>query len=109
MQNGFYSPKKPAEEAKFIYSKFRTDTLLKKYASQMSFDAPQGFWKNEKYTLINLSANLTKLKAQKIRIYGLYGKEDGFYSSQQVLALQNLIGTENLKYFENCSHNVFAD
>jgi len=109
MQNGFYSPKKPVDEAKSIYSKFRTDTLLTKYASQMTYEAPQGFWKNEKYTTINLTANLTKLKAEKIEIYGLYGKEDGLYSSQQVLALQNLIGSDNLKYFDNCAHNVFID
>ncbi len=109
MQNGFYSPKNPTNEAKSIYSMFRTDTLLVKYASQMTYKAPQGFWQNEKYTTINLTANLTKLKAEKIKVYGLYGKEDGLYSSQQVLVLQNLIGMDNLQYLDNCSHNVFVD
>jgi len=52
---------------------------------------------------------LKKFKAKKMRIFGLYGKEDGLYASQQVLDLQNTIGVDNLKYFDNCSHNVFID
>jgi proline iminopeptidase len=109
MRNGFYSPKNPAEEAKIIYSKFKTDTLLTKYASQMTYQAPQGFWKNEKYTTINLTTNLKKLKATGIKIYGLYGKDDGLYSTNQVKDLQNLLGENNVKYIDNCSHNVFID
>lgn len=109
MQNGFYSPKNPTEEAKIIYSKFKTDTLLTKYTSQMTYQAPQGFWKNEKYTTINLTKNLQTLQKQKIKIYGLYGKDDGLYSNQQVTDLQNLIGSNNLKYFDNCSHSIFID
>ena len=109
MQNGFYAPKNPTAEAKNIYSKFKTDTLLTKYASKMTVKAPKGFWKNEKYTTIDLTRNLQALQKQKIKIYGLYGKEDGLYSYEQVINLQNLIGTSNLKYFDNCSHNVFID
>lgn len=109
MQNGFYTPKNPSAEAKNIYSKFRSDTLLTKYASQMSYEAPQGFWQNEKYTTTDLKKNLQSLQKQKINIYGLYGKDDGLYSALQVTDLQNLIGSSNLKYFDNCSHNVFID
>ena len=109
MQNGFYTPINPSAEAKNIYTKFKIDTLLTKYASQMSYEAPQGFWKNEKYTTIVLTKNLQSLQKQNIKIYGLYGKDDGLYSAQQVNDLQNLIGSSNIKYFENCSHNVFID
>ncbi len=109
MQNGFYSPKNPTAEAKNIYSKFGTDSILIKNASQMSYEAPQGFWKNEKYTTIDLTKHLQALQRQQIKIYGLYGKDDGLYSVQQVTDLENLIGVSNLKYFDNCSHNVFID
>jgi proline iminopeptidase len=109
LQNGFYTPKNPSEEAKNIYSTFKTDTLLKKYASQMSYEAPKGFWKNEKYTTIDLTKNLQSLQKQNIIIYGLYGKDDGLYSTQQVTDLQSLIGSSNLIYIDNCSHNVFID
>jgi proline iminopeptidase len=109
MQNGFYTPKNPRADAKIIYSKFRTDTLLIKYASQMTYEAPQGFWKNEKYTTINLTKNLQALQKQKIKIFGLYGKDDGLYSAQQVSDLKNQFGSSNFKYLDNCSHNVFID
>lgn len=109
MQNGFYTTKNRSPEAQNIYSKFRTDSLLIKYANQMSFEAPQGFWLNEKYTTIDLTKNLQALQKLNIKIYGLYGKDDGLYSAQQVTDLQKLIGLGNLKYFENCSHNVFID
>jgi proline iminopeptidase len=109
MKNGFYTPKNPTAEAKNIYSKFKTDTLLAKYASKMTYKAPQGFWKNEKYTTIDLSKKIQTLQKNKIQLYGLYGKDDGLYSPQQVIDLQNLIGINNLIYFDNCSHNVFID
>jgi proline iminopeptidase len=62
MQNGFYTTKNPTSEAKSVYSTFRNDTLLKKYGSQMTYQTPQGFWKNEKYTTIDLTNHLDNLK-----------------------------------------------
>ncbi|HAS47145.1 MAG TPA: alpha/beta hydrolase [Microscillaceae bacterium] len=109
MQNGFYTPKKTTQEAKTIYAQFGTNALLKKYARQMSYAAPQGFWKNEQYTTIDLTKVLMKLKAQKLPLYGLYGQDDGLYSKHQVESLATLIGKENLKYYEQCSHSVFID
>ncbi len=109
MQNGFYTPKTPTEEAKTIYSNFKADSLMAKYASKMSYEAPQGFWENERYTTIDLTKNLKALQNQNIPIYGMYGKEDGLYAESQVTELQNLIGSNHLKYFDNCSHNVFMD
>lgn len=109
MQNGFYTAKNPSEEAKIIYSKFKTDTLLLKYSSQMTYEGPQGFWKNEKYTTIDLTSNLKDLVSNNIKVYGLYGKDDGLYSVDQVKDLQNLLGLTNVKYFDNCSHSVFVD
>lgn len=109
MQNGFYSPKNPTDGAKSIYSKFGTDSLLTKYASKMSYEGPQGFWNNEKYTTIDLTKNLQSLQNRQVKIYGLYGQEDGLYAAEQVSDLQTLIGPDNLKYFDKCSHSVFID
>jgi proline iminopeptidase len=75
----------------------------------MSYNAPQGFWKNEKYTTIDLKKNLQLLQKRQIKFFGLYGQEDGLYSALQVSDLQNLVGAHNVKYFEDCSHNVFID
>jgi len=109
MQNGFYKPKNISEEASEIYAQFKTDSLLLQHATQMTYQAPQGFWKNEAYTTIDLTENLKKLKQNGTTIYALYGKDDGLYSENQVMQLQEIIGKENLEYIENCSHSVFID
>jgi proline iminopeptidase len=109
MQNGFYATKNLSAEAKALYARFKTDTLLTRYASQMSFQAPQGFWKNEHYTTIDLTDTIRALQKKNVKVYALFGKDDGLYSAQQVEALQNIIGPRNLDYIDNCSHNVFID
>ncbi len=108
MQNRFYSPKEPTEEAKLIYAAFRADTLLK-YASQLTSRAPQAFWEHEQYTSIDLRPELEKLLAAKVPVYGIYGKDDGLFSVEQVMELQNLIGADRLIYFDQCAHNAFMD
>lgn len=109
MQNGFYTTKNPSPEAISLYQLFNTDEELKKYASKMDYNSPSGFWKNEKYTSLNLSENLKKIKQHHIPVYGIYGKEDGLYDTAQIDTLKTLIGSENIVYLENCSHNVFID
>ena len=108
MKNGFYSPAKPTDEAKSIYAALKNDSL-KKYFSQMTFQGPQGFHKNESYTTIDLTVKIKSIIKNNIPVFGFYGKEDGLYSEQQIATLEKIIGTGNLKYFENCSHNVFTD
>jgi proline iminopeptidase len=109
MQNGFYTPKKITDEAKELYALFRSDSSLKKYAAQMTFEGPKGFWEHEHYTMLNLTEPIKKLVASKMKIFGLYGKEDGLYAPYQIAALADIIGAQNLKYYEDCSHNVFID
>ncbi len=109
MQNGFYSPQKPSKEALQNYALFKSDTLLKKYAAQMNYEAPQGFWKNEKYTTLILSSNLKAVVEKNIKVFGLYGKEDGLYDAQQIKAIQSVLGKDKLLYLDQCSHSVFID
>jgi len=109
MKNGFYTPKIFTEDAKKTYALFKTDTTLIKYATVMTTDATKGFWKNEAYTSINLTEKIKQLLVNKVSIYGMYGKDDGLYSSEQINTLTQIIGTNNLYYLNDCSHNVFID
>ena len=109
MQNGFYTPKAPSEEALAIYTKFKSDTLVKSKDAKMTIEAPKGFWENENYTSIDLTQNLKNVLKHKIEIFGLYGTEDGLYSKEHVKKIKGIISKNNLKYMENCSHNVFID
>lgn len=109
MQNNFYSPKQPTSEAQQLYSLFGTDATLKKYASKMTYEAPRGFWKHEKYTTLDLSSTIENLLKSGVVVKGIYGKDDGLYSAEQVAQLQQLLGSEQLLYWDSCSHNVFID
>lgn len=109
MQNGFYYPKAPTKEALTIYKKFNTDTLLKKYSTQLTYEAPRGFWQNEKYTTLDLNENVKQLIKNNIAVYGLYGMDDGLFSETQIADIENLLGEDSLEYLSNCSHNPFID
>lgn len=109
MLNGFYTVKEPSAEAKAIYKMAAADTLLKKYANQMTVQGPRGFWKNEKYTTLDLTPVIKNLVTKKVKVFGIYGKEDGLYSAQQVGELEALIGKDHVLYLDQSSHNVFAD
>ena len=109
MQNGFYYPKGPTQEAINIYSSFKTDSFLIKYSSKMTYEAPRGFWQNEKYTTLNLNQEIKQLLKNDIPVFGLYGKDDGLFSETQIRNIEKLISEDNLVYLNNCSHNLFID
>jgi proline iminopeptidase len=109
MQNGFYYPKELTKEAANIYSTFKTDSLLIKYSSKMTYEAPRGFWQNEKYTTLDLNENLKQIVKNGTPVFGLYGKDDGLFSETQIRNIENLIGENNLEYLYDCSHNLFID
>lgn len=109
MQNGFYTPKTPSEEALAIYTKLKTNPTFVTDGATMTYEAPKGFWKNENYTSIDLTQNLKSVLENKTRIFGLYGTEDGLYSKEQIMKLKKTIPLSNFKYIDNCSHNVFID
>ncbi len=109
MKNGFYTPKNPTEEAQNLYAQISSSELFK-WAREMTTEAPQGFSDHENYTTLNLKNNIQQLVSSGTRIYGLYGQDDGLYSTEQVNELGRMIGPEkNMVYLENCSHNVFID
>lgn len=109
MQNGFYTPKTPSKEALAIYSKLKTNASFIKDGTTMTMEAPRGFLKNENYTSIDLTLSLKKIIKNNTQIFGLYGKEDGLYSKEQVLKIKNILPLHHFKYMDNCSHNVFID
>lgn len=75
----------------------------------MTYEAPKGFWQNEKYTTLGLKDNLKEIMKNGTPVFGLYGKDDGLFSESQVKNIENLVGVTNLIYLKNCSHNLFID
>ncbi len=109
MQNGFYYPKNPTENARSVYETLGKDSVLTKLAMKMTPEAPAGFQKNENYTCVNLASPIKNIIANGKPVYGLYGNEDGLYSPAQITKLEKMIGKDHVLYMRNCSHNVFID
>ncbi|MBI1193560.1 MAG: alpha/beta fold hydrolase [Bacteroidetes bacterium] len=109
MQAGLYSVAEPTEEAKILYETLANDSILFPHARAMGYAAPQGFWKNETYTTLNLWPLLGSRLADGLRVYGIYGKEDGLYSRAQIRRLEQHLGETNLVNLDHCSHNPFVD
>jgi proline iminopeptidase len=47
--------------------------------------------------------------ANQVKVYGIYGQEDGLFSPEQVKTLEAIIGAKNVYYVPEASHNVFID
>jgi proline iminopeptidase len=107
--NRLNSLSNPTDEARKIYEKFRNDSVNIKFVYQYSYEAPQGFLNNEKYSSINIADNLKKIIAAKKKVFAFYGKEDGTISSSEIGKLKTIIGAANVNYMDACSYNVFID
>ncbi len=108
MKNGFYATKNSSVESKKIRAKFVNDSLFH-YSLQMTPSPAAGFWKNEKYTTMDITSNIQNLISKKVKIYGIYGVDDGLYSKEQVIQTAAILGENNLQYLPDCSHSVFID
>jgi proline iminopeptidase len=71
-------------------------------------NAPTLFYKNETLRNIDTKLELKRLKKQ-IEIYAIYGKQDKIFSKQQMNEIKELVGEQNFKLIDNCSHYLFAD
>ncbi len=109
MSNGFYQTKNPNERGVRIYSAFKTDTELKEYGTKMDYLATQMFWQNEQFTTISIKGKIKELLKNNMKIYAIYGKEDGLYSEQSIKELETILKKNHLQYLDDCSHNIFID
>jgi proline iminopeptidase len=104
---GFYKPKNSTQESKIINDTLKKSTSIS-YLSNMTREPVSGFYQNEHYTTLNLSADLTDLK-KKLKVFGIYGQEDGLFDDIHLTLLKSTIGAENFTLVAESSHNVFID
>lgn len=108
-KNGFFNTSNPTSQAKNLYASLKTDTLITKLPADTTNKASIGFWKNEKYSALTIIPYLKKLQAKNIKIFALYGKDDGLYSNEQITVLKRITGNNHFNYLENCSHYLYVD
>lgn len=72
-------------------------------------NAPILFYKNESRNNIDTKSILKKIKKQNVKLYAIYGKQDGIFSSKQLNDMRNIVSNKNFKLIDNCSHYPFVD
>lgn len=104
---GLYFTKNQTNEAKDIYN-----NLLKSKESFLltdsSFEPVKGFYDNEHYTSLDLTKDLTNL-TKKIKVFAIYGEEDGLFEKNQLNDIKNIVGDKNFILIKGASHNIFID
>jgi proline iminopeptidase len=108
MQNGFYKARHPAEAAKGLYAVIKADTVHQPSQS-LSVQAAMGFCSKEHFASIDIRSCLRDLVNGGMRVFGVYGKDDGLYPPDIADELTSIVGPGHVVYYDNCSHNVFID
>lgn len=108
-RNGFFNTPNPNQKAKELYASLKTDTLITKLPVDTANKASIGFWKNERYSSLSILPYLKKLKAKNIKIFALYGKDDGMYSNEQIETIKKLTGANHFGYLADCAHYLYVD
>lgn len=106
-ENGFFKMPNPTAESKKLYSDYEAGEFYK--TNIRNKNAPLLFYQNEKQNNIDTRAILKKIKSAGVPIYGIYGKDDGIFSSAQINSLKAITGENHFDFLNNCSHYLFVD
>jgi len=106
-ENGFFKMPNPTAESKKLYANYEAGEFYK--TNIRNKNAPLVFYQNEKQNNIDTRPILKKIKSAGVPIYGIYGKDDGIFSSAQINSLKAITGENHFAFLDNCSHYLFVD
>ncbi len=106
-ENGFFKMPNPTAASKKLYADYEAGEFYK--TNIRNKNAPLLFYQNEKQNNIDSRPFLKKIKAAGVPIYGIYGKDDGIFSSAQINSLKTITGENHFAFLDNCSHYLFVD
>ena len=106
-ENGFFKMPNPTTASTKLYAAYEGGKFYK--SNIRNQNAPLLFYQNEKQNNIDTRSILKKIKASGVPIFGIYGKQDGIFSSAQIKSLKNLVGKNHFTLLNNCSHYLFVD
>ncbi|UPZ16373.1 alpha/beta fold hydrolase [Flavobacterium humidisoli] len=106
-ENGFFKMPNPTAESKKLYADYEAGEFYK--TNIRNKNAPLVFYQNEKQNNIDTRPILKKIKTADVPIYGIYGKQDGIFSSAQINSLKAITGENHFAFIDNCSHYLFVD
>ena len=106
-ENNFFKMPNPTAESKKLYADYEAGEFYK--TNIRNKNAPLLFYQNEKQNNIDTRTILKKIKTADVPIYGIYGKQDGIFSSAQIKSLKAITGEKHFAFLDNCSHYLFVD
>lgn len=106
-ENGFFKMPNPTAASKKLYADYEAGEFYK--TNIRNKNAPLIFYQNEKQNNIDSRPFLKKIKTAGVPIYGIYGKDDGIFSSAQINSIKAITGEKHFAFLDNCSHYLFVD
>lgn len=91
-----------------LWDSVRKDHTYKIYSASNDEQASIGFFKNEKYTSINIKNEL-KTISNKTQFYAIYGKNDMLYPSSLIHDLKNILPSKNVFNIKKSAHYIYID
>lgn len=107
MASGQYSTNEITPSTQRIYTSLAGDQDAQ-LLQNMTQPPVSGFYKSAHYTTLNLINRLSILK-KKVKVYGIFGDEDGLFDPVQLNAIDDAIGKDNFMIIKGASHSVFID
>lgn len=91
-----------------LWDDVRKDEVYKTYSAMNDEQSSIGFFKNEKYTSINIKDELKKIS--KIdQFYAIYGNNDMLYPSSLIQDLKNILPSKNVFNIKKSAHYIYID
>lgn len=103
----FFDMPNPTPESKMLRREYESGDFYKNNIRNP--DSPIKFYRNEPLNNLDNTAVLKEIKRKGIPIFAVYGKNDGIFSEKQLTHLKAIVGKENFKTIDNCSHYLFVD
>lgn len=107
MASGQYSTNEITPSTQRIYTSLAGDQDAQ-LLQNMTQPPVSGFYKSAHYTTLNLINRLSTLK-KKVKVYGIFGDEDGLFDPVQLNAIDDAIGKDDFMIIKGASHSVFID
>ncbi|WP_316778262.1 alpha/beta hydrolase [Pedobacter antarcticus] len=104
---GYFKMPEPTEESKRVNKEYETGEFSK--SNIRNNQAPILFYKNESSVNIDTKPILRSLPRKGVKLFAVYGANDGIFSSRQISDLEKITGKKNLHIIQNCSHYPFVD
>lgn len=104
---GYFKMPKPTEESIRVNKEYEVGEFSR--LNIRNDLAPILFYKNESRVNIDTKPILKGLPDKGVKLFAVYGADDGIFSPGQILDLEKIVGKNKFHIIRNCSHYPFVD